>query len=287
LVAKLKGRALTKDPKGSTSTEWTRWHSLAFSPNGRSLAALSDDGGAAVWDLATQRKTSTLVGKQGSVITSVDYSPDGNRIVAGTLAGVVAVWDLRRHNWVFEKHAHSDIVKAVAFSPEGHFLASVCRDGSVCIWDAATGRRIYSLVGHKDEVDSVEFSSDGLRLLTASKDNTVRVWDVRSGRQLSCLLNDHNPLARFFPDGIRIAVANTSGRVVIWDLRSQRVVWRDSSAGRTLSSIALSPDGTRMVASRQSGGLIGVWAAATPSEVAAYERSHRQLAVNASKGTKK
>jgi len=77
--------------------------SLAFSPDGRTLASGSHRGEVKLWDVATAQELFSLVGHTGAVLCAA-FSPDGN-----TLATAGASADGRRGEIKFW-HAESAAV---------------------------------------------------------------------------------------------------------------------------------------------------------------------------------
>ena len=66
--------------------------SVAFSPDGRTLATGEASGHVGLWDLATGHQTATLT--EGSFIYSVAFSPDGRTLAVGDHSGRVGLWDV-------------------------------------------------------------------------------------------------------------------------------------------------------------------------------------------------
>jgi len=103
--------------------------SLAFSPDGRSLATGSYEG-AQVWDAVTGRELHTLASElrastnQANSARSVAYSPDGRWIAVGNEDHIVRIWDAKTGEKLRDLEAHATPVRSVAFSPDGRRLAS-------------------------------------------------------------------------------------------------------------------------------------------------------------------
>jgi WD40 repeat protein len=120
--------------------------SVAFSPDGHTLAAGYADHIVGLWEVATGRQIATLAG----------HTP---------FTGRSSLTD------------HPSGIQSVAFSPDGHILATGGGDYTVRLWEVATGRQIATLAGHTTGVLSVAFSPDGHTLATGGDDDTVRLWD--------------------------------------------------------------------------------------------------------------
>ncbi len=86
---------------------------LAFSPDGKTLAAGNTDHIIRLWNLQSKRRTE-LKGHEGEVL-SLTYSPDGNFLVSTGMDGAVRIWDtktstetgavylLKENNWAVIK----------------------------------------------------------------------------------------------------------------------------------------------------------------------------------------
>ena len=67
--------------------------SVAWSPDGRSLASGSADNTIRLWDVASAKETARLEGHTGSV-RSVAWSPDGRSLASGSADNTIRLWDV-------------------------------------------------------------------------------------------------------------------------------------------------------------------------------------------------
>jgi WD40 repeat protein len=159
---------------GSPSVVFAVW-ALAFSPDGRVLAAADMEKKVRRWEVTTQRELPPLE-EQAEFPTSVTFSPDGTLLCAGSEQGEVNVWDLTSAREVAKLQGHSDHVSCITFSPDGKTFASSSSDGLVKLWSTVTRQEVAALRGHMRGVNSLAFSPDGSFLATGGDDATVRLW---------------------------------------------------------------------------------------------------------------
>jgi WD40 repeat protein len=154
--------------------------SLAFSPNGRLLAATGeDDKQVDILDTQKLRRITQLTGHSG-VVSSVSFSGDGKLLASASADRTVRIWDVATWKCITTLVGHTDMVFAAVFHPDGKRLASAGRDGSIWLWDLASRQEVTRLQGHTNYVFSLAFSPDGTSLASGSGDYTIRIWDTES-----------------------------------------------------------------------------------------------------------
>ena len=192
-------------------TAWLR--SVAFSPDGKTLASGGEDRTVKLWDVATKQDISTL--PHGSRVNSVAFSRDGNPCFRVSRC-YSKLWDVTTGaNFATLSHASDN---SVAFSRDGRTLASGGDDHTIKLWDVGTKANIGILEGHTFGVNSVAFSRDGRTLASGSTDATVKLWDVATGANFATLphMSGVNSVA-FSSDGTTLASGTGEGTVELWD----------------------------------------------------------------------
>ncbi|MBI3248823.1 MAG: WD40 repeat domain-containing protein [Deltaproteobacteria bacterium] len=242
--------------KGHTDWVW----SVAFSPDGTTLASGSRDDTVRLWDVAQGQQRAVLQGHT-NMVASVAFGPDGTTLASGNVDRTVRLWDVARGQQRAVLSGHTDRVHSVAFSPDGTTLVSGSDDHTVRLWDVARGQERAVLSGHTDSVWSVAFSPDGTTLASGSVDHTVRLWDVARG-QARAVLSGHTSLVysvAFSPDGTTLASGSLDDTVCLWDVaRGQaRAVLQGHTTG--VESVAFSPDGTTLASGSYYDYTVRLW----------------------------
>lgn len=271
-------------PEGKGGPPWYHGmiQTLAFSPDGRTLASGAQQSPIRLWDMSTGKEIRTLPGDRAGTF-SLAFSPDGGILASGEATGMVRTWEPATGKELGRFHAHGQWVSGLAFAREDHTLATI-GDASIRLWDVRTRKEIVPDRGHSGAIGHCALLPDQRTLITASRDSTIREWDLVTGKEL----RRSTPLHRFDQDVVLARDGKTAAffkrepvgdnevhvSVRLCDLTSRKelaVLWRPN-----IFRALFSPDGkilfTRSWDVKERAGLILAWEVATGKELRVVAR---------------
>jgi WD40 repeat protein len=258
---------------------------LAFSPDGKKIAAGSADGAARLWDVETGQDI-----KQFTPLRSIEgicFSPNGRIILAGG-AKAACLCDAITGQ-VIRRLDHPDNVLAVAISSNGLSALTGCADGRVRLWDLSdeTGKPCRLLPDPKESADwqarraaallgiapnyvelipllfqqlkptgairSVAFSPDSRTILAGGDDGLAWRWDTATGQAVDLPLL-HQGVVRavaYSPDGRRFVTggddSSGQGAVRLWDAATGKPRGAVIPCPSSVRALHFHPDGRRFL----------------------------------------
>jgi WD40 repeat protein/serine/threonine protein kinase len=246
---------------------------VAFSPDGRTLAAGQSKQSTQLWDLQSGKMVRRLAA-DGRMQQSLEFSPDGRWLLAAARAPRSALeppdqaaqlWEvgsgqLRRSFPIPTRDSYG----STAWAPQTGILA-LAAENNVQLWDPESGEPRGTLGGHREPVTAVELTADGQTLASASQDGTVMLWSVRTRRRrwhLDARAGEVWDVA-FSPDGGTLAAACDDGTVKLWDVATGMLAATLRGHRESVTRVEFSPDGTYLL-SLSGGEETGIlWDAAT------------------------
>lgn len=219
-----RGDASTRDPQTGAPKPFPAqptFYDVAFSPDGRLVAAGRDDRMLAVWDVETGKRIcdlalehrpyciaftprSTLLTlcfrsklveewsvPEGERLRAVKrkrlpgtcgaFSPDGRHALISSGAKEIAVFDLANGE---ERPAFESPhpVSGIAFSPSGRWVAAGQLLGSCTVWEFESQRASFTVRAGKNGGEGrASFSRDESLLASGASDGSITVWRSEDG----------------------------------------------------------------------------------------------------------
>jgi WD40 repeat protein len=245
---------------------------VAFSPDGKSLAAAEGPRGTVLWDVGSGKELARITGQGDSV--GVAFAPDGRTLAAAGRSGIIQIREVRGRRLVVELKASTDrSVKRVAYAPDGKTLASIGDDGAVILWDLSTDTERWRRKPHGDRVYGVAFAPDGKALATTGADNFIRIWDTSSGESLRAFENKlvkpledtGGTLIAYSRDGRTLSALAPDTCIRQWDLTTGKGIrqWPTYESEGRLQSLSYSPDGRALATTSFGRNRLRLWDAKT------------------------
>jgi WD40 repeat protein len=206
--------------QGTIAADHWSMKQIVFSPDGRFLAAIGRESGAAqVWATDTGKLVLKFKAQQvayGS--TAGTFSPD-SRIFAFTDHGTVRFWDTA--TWKEETGITAYSPFGVAFSPDGRMLATASVEG-VRIFEVSTKREREHLRPAGYPSGNLHFSKSGRFLAWVSDRSKVHVLDVGTGTLIGPFAGHDDAITclAFTLDEKALASSSADSTILIWDVAS-------------------------------------------------------------------
>ena len=200
----------------------TGGRSVAFSPDGTTVATGGDDGNVRLWDAATQQEIGAPMSSDLKPVEAVAFSPDGTKVAAASSDGTVQLWNAATQQEAgTTMAAGSAAVSALAFSPDGKFLAAGGDDGNVRLWDVATQSQAGATMATGASVAALSFNANGTTLATAESDGATELWAFATQEQTGAALAAQGAgsasAVAFSPDASLLASGEGNGTIELWN----------------------------------------------------------------------
>jgi len=194
-------------------------YSVAFSSDGKYLAAGTQHGTAMVFDLSTQKEIVRSI--PNSTVYAVAFSLDPNYFATGSDNGV-ALFSVKTGKEILKIPLKK--VVALAFSPNGSLLATGSEDSIARVFSVSTGEELFH-AKHNNAVNTVSFSPNGQYLATGDDENTARIFEIKNGKEVSRLTHQDSVLTAVFSrDSKYLATGSLDGTARVFEVLTGRRV---------------------------------------------------------------
>jgi WD40 repeat protein len=233
--------ALPRDLPWRTS----RPQALAFSADGKYLAAGVSNRGVLIWSTEQEAQSRCVTASKVPATYSLSFSADG-RSLANAVGDTVSILDAVAGGELHSFPCSSAQVTPVALARDGRMLIAG-RDAVVQVWDLESGKLLHGAGMPSSSVYHVAFLNGNKTVVTLHEEGAVHAWDATAARHLGRLSQTCHPLYGLIAlaDGKRVRAAGHPLSWIDWELGGPSevhavrdftggVLWPFSPDGRTL-----------------------------------------------------
>jgi WD40 repeat protein len=162
---------------------------VAYSADGRWLAAGARNGKLSVWRLPEGAPVINAMAADRRPLYAVAFSPDGQWVATGGDSDVISVWNAQSGQKRLSIQRIGKTRSLVFCGSD--MLAAGGTDNKVRIWDLARLEKLtptqdvheedIQLVGHQGSVTSLVYDARQEIIISGSYDTTIRVWSLKAG----------------------------------------------------------------------------------------------------------
>jgi WD40 repeat protein/DNA-binding SARP family transcriptional activator len=233
--------------------------SLAFSYDGRFVAATGNGRETVVWEVRT-RKVDKLLGPSGKGgQIGVNFSHDDRLVGTAGEDGSVRLYDVRTGRRVAKLMAYGTL-QDLDFSSDGRYVAAAGLGEQVDVWNLRA-RSLKWTIDHGQLIFAIRFSPDGKQIVTGDVKGNVDFWDPATGTRVGRELRGQNGAVisvTYSPDGSEVMTTSSDGKFRLLDLATGKLVGAPLPGAAAPGWGTFFPNGKQVVATFWDGAGV-VW----------------------------
>jgi WD40 repeat protein len=235
---------------------------LAWSPDGKTVAALAGDE-VRVWDIAAgKEKPPWNAPEKGKQLHTVSFSHDGLQLFVAGTSGFIRVLNAVTGIEEFRSKSRPEPCICLSPSADGQLLISLFQSSHSYgeVWHLPTRQLLTPSFRHLFDGAGAAASHNARIAATSDNEGRVMLWDTLTGQVKATLLGHSKavPGLAFSPDDRVLASASVDGTVRLWNVLTHEAIAVLRGHFGTVSSVDFSPDGEALVTGGD-GGEIRRW----------------------------
>jgi WD domain, G-beta repeat len=240
---------------------------LAISSDGHMGLSGSVDNSMRLWDLDAGKEQRSFK-SHNKQVWGVAFVPGGKQVLSASWDGTVKLWDITTGEAI-RTMPHPVDVNGLAASKDGRWLLTSCDDKHMRLWDLLKFEEVKKYAPHTNFCYACAFAPNGLLVASGSADRRAMVFEQATGKPVREVeQNNAVFVVAFSPDSKYLFTCGDNA-VHMWDIASGKEEKRFESPSGYINSMALTPDGRRLVTGGEDR-VVRVWDTGTGKEVTHY-----------------
>lgn len=252
-------------------------YSVAWSPDGTSVASVSDTRTVQVWAVSDDHIQIVYHAPANSAVIPLAWSPNSRYIALADTAHAALVLNVSSGHTMFAAANAPTGGHSLAWSSDSTMIAAVNQQSQVQVWNIARGQTRFTITSVR--ADAVAWSPNGTYLASVGQDGAVRIWKASDGQGVATLpaqsKYDITSAPMWSPNSKELAFQLSTldnESVKVWDVASGRQAFSYTLPKNKVSHLlmAWSPDGNYIAIAGSLDGSIQVWDVSTDQQVLSY-----------------